>query len=470
MKGKNIVYVMGIGLALTLAGLLASKPDRAPVSGMIIFTQVLPGTTGYNANKARIVAITPEDDQPHVLTDGFYAARAPELSCDAHYIIFSGKKTQGEPWQIWKMNIGNKKAEKIFDCKVDCTDPAFLPDGHIVYSKMIDIGKELKGFALFTCATDGTGHRQITFHPHDDLMSSIMQDGRILFLSQERFPSKNLPQMIAMRPNGTKARLFYINPENTQPISRGKETQDGKMIFAETSNPDQMGGDLVSISLNRPLHSRELLSNDAAYLAAYPLKSGKLIVSCKTSDSKTFNLYEFDPLSKKRGKMIYSNPAYWSIEPVSVYERLRPKKLPDDLVCSDMTGRILCLDANASDMPPLNGSENTSKGTIIQVMGIEGQWGEVPLEDDGSFFLRLTADKPLRFRTVNETGNVVRGPSAWVWVRPHERRGCVGCHEDRELAPKNKRPTAIANLPVEVLAPGTRAGEEIIAKSEKTGK
>ncbi len=471
MKRKNIIYIMGIVLVVALTGLFSLKSDTEPISGMIIFTQVSPGTSDYNADKARIVAITPESDKPELLTEGFYAARSPELSSDARFILFSGKKTMDEPWQIWKMNISTNEAEKIFNCKVDCTDPAFLPDGRIVYSKMVNVSEDAKGFALFTCHADGTGQKQITFHPHDDLLSTIMQDGRILFITKQQYPSAGTPQLMVMRPNGSKIRLFYLNQKDSWPISRGKETKDGKMVFIESSNANEPGGSLVSISLTRPLHSHELLNNDASYHSVYPLKSGKMLVSCKENNAKTFELWEFDPKSKKREKLIFSDPDYWSVEPVAVYARQRPKKLPDELNYKDMTGRVLCLDANNSNMPSLTNSEeaSASKGTAIQVMGLDGIWGEVPLEEDGSFLLRVTANKALRFRTVNEAGEVVRGPSAWIWLSPHERRGCVGCHEDPELSPKNKQPMAIANLPVEVLAPDMPAANEKKKESEKTG-
>jgi len=50
--------------------------------------------------------------------------------------------------------------------------------------------------------------------------------------------------------------------------------------------------------------------------------------------------------------------------------------------------------------------------------------------------------------TFNDDDQVVSGPSDWLWVRPFERRGCVGCHEDSELAPENIVPLAINKWPV----------------------
>jgi hypothetical protein len=37
-----------------------------------------------------------------------------------------------------------------------------------------------------------------------------------------------------------------------------------------------------------------------------------------------------------------------------------------------------------------------------------------------------------------------------MWLRPNERRGCVGCHEDPELVPANRVPLAVKKNPVGV--------------------
>ena len=36
------------------------------------------------------------------------------------------------------------------------------------------------------------------------------------------------------------------------------------------------------------------------------------------------------------------------------------------------------------------------------------------------------------------------------WVMPGERRGCIGCHEDRELTPPNRHVLALREEPVKV--------------------
>jgi hypothetical protein len=59
---------------------------------------------------------------------------------------------------------------------------------------------------------------------------------------------------------------------------------------------------------------------------------------------------------------------------------------------------------------------------------------------------------PLKMELVNRDGKVVRA-SSWVYTRPKENRGCIGCHEDPELTPENREAKALIRKPVKLTAP-----------------
>ena len=88
----------------------------------------------------------------------------------------------------------------------------------------------------------------------------------------------------------------------------------------------------------------------------------------------------------------------------------------------------------------------------IELLGLEKKLAEVEAEADGSVYLKIKSDIPFRFQVINKKGETVRGPSDWLWVRPNERRGCVGCHADREMVPENYVPLAVQKKPVSVSA------------------
>jgi hypothetical protein len=78
--------------------------------------------------------------------------------------------------------------------------------------------------------------------------------------------------------------------------------------------------------------------------------------------------------------------------------------------------------------------------------------GDLRIEDDGSFHLEVPPNTPLKLELVNGGGQVVRA-SSWMYARPKENRGCIGCHEDPELTPENREAKAIIRKPVKLTLP-----------------
>ena len=112
------------------------------------------------------------------------------------------------------------------------------------------------------------------------------------------------------------------------------------------------------------------------------------------------------------------------------------------------TGLLLCQDINFTDPFLPDSSTAIRKALKIEVLGVDTTYGVVDVEQDGSFQLKVMADKPFRIRTLDKDGNVVGVPCSWLWLRPNERRGCIGCHENPELAPENIVSLAVKKSPV----------------------
>jgi len=61
--------------------------------------------------------------------------------------------------------------------------------------------------------------------------------------------------------------------------------------------------------------------------------------------------------------------------------------------------------------------------------------GTVPLAADGSFAVEVPADTPIAFQAVDGEGRSELNEMSWIFVRPGETRGCVGCHQPRQASP-----------------------------------
>ncbi|MBA7528997.1 hypothetical protein ES705_21189 [subsurface metagenome] len=470
MNSEKTIILLKVVLTIGLSGIFLISCKNEPMNGMFIFTQVSVDPDSYREDnmdyrtgrawryfpRARIVAVNPHKPAGSliVLTEDFYSARSPEVSFDGKRLLFAAQQKEYEPWQIWEMDLDNLAGKQVTAFQENCTYPAYLPGGRLVFSKSSPDNSTGSGHALYTCNLDGSDVKQITFHPHADFASTVLQDGRILMISRQLYPGPGDPMFLVMRPDGTKAELFYKGQEGSSLNSRGWETGDGQVLFIESEKSNSEGWKVVAVNQNRPLHSRINLTSEikGQFYSVFPLPSGKLLVSYRPSGTDRYALYEFDPKEKVLGRLIYNDPEYHAMEPVMVAKHTRPRNLPSEVDENKRTGLLFCQNINVSALPVKGNMSSSMKAGKVQVLGIEKKLGEVQVEEDGSFYLKIIADTPIQLQTIDENGQVVNGPSAWIWLRPNERRGCVGCHEDHELAPENLVSLSVKKPPVSIPA------------------
>jgi len=115
----------------------------------------------------------------------------------------------------------------------------------------------------------------------------------------------------------------------------------------------------------------------------------------------------------------------------------------------------------------VDGQEVPLKGTdpidsVAVIVGIPTQQGEMndfsanefekrallgfaPVNSDGSFAIRVPANTPISFATLDNLGRAFVNKRTWLYVQPGEQvTNCTGCHEDRGLVltPTNPNPIA----------------------------
>lgn len=398
------------------------------------------------------IAITDLSKQTRlkILTGDFHSACFPEVSYDGKFILFAGQKNNGDPWQIWEMKLRNGKSRKIITLPDDCTDPVYLPGGRVAFSRHLINDTIREGHPVFTCNLDGSNLKQITFYPGNYFATTILKDGRLLTVSRQLFPVLQDPILTVMRPDGTKADMFYMNGRGKVIINRPRETADGKILLIEEDVKDSSENRLISIKYARPLHSRTELSSGliGKFGAVLPVSPEKYLVSFREKNSNHYSVYEFDSATGNLGEKVLDNKNYDVLDIALATEYQRPKKLPSEVDLQVKTGLLMCQDINFHGFVANAGENSFPQASRIEVMGIDSSYGIVPVEKDGSFYLKVLADKPFRIRSLDENNRVLSAECTWLWLRPNERRGCVGCHEDPETVPANRIPLAVKKDPV----------------------
>jgi hypothetical protein len=76
----------------------------------------------------------------------------------------------------------------------------------------------------------------------------------------------------------------------------------------------------------------------------------------------------------------------------------------------------------------------SSHAYIVHAGNETVELGTVPIMPDGSFSVEVPADTAIAFQAVDGEGRSELNEMSWIFLRPGETRGCVGCHAVRQSA------------------------------------
>jgi hypothetical protein len=440
----------------------------------------LPSPADRYIDGCQIVRFSPKAPaaKPVLLTKGFVSARDPSVSFDGRHIMFAGRRTEAERWQVWRMDSDGKNIVRITRGPADSVSPVYAgsifhlddkrPTPRIVYAK-VERGKLAGGgepvFALYSADLDGGNERRITFNLFSDFDPGMLDNGRIVFSSRRPGGArKGIPgptALMAVNIDGTDLMAFAegagaLGRQETARASRS----GGRLYYIESGGPaDREGGDLAFVSLRRPLHSRSVLAagQKGMFLNPCPLADNRLLASYRPDGGDFFGIYEIDPESGRTIGPIYAEKGFHCLDAHALVPR-SPVRGRSSVVGFGHTdsGVFYCLSVYTGGAPELRG---LPRGAVREVRVLEGLPGTMrilgvaPVEEDGSFQIRVPARTPLSFQLLDERGMSLLGQRSWTWVMPGESRGCISCHEDREMAPPNRLAAAIVKPETRLLSP-----------------
>jgi hypothetical protein len=435
---------------------IAPAPSKNLPDILFVQAPVTPGAALSDRfpQGSRIVLL-PAKQQPSAapinLTANFFAAADPEVSFDATKILFSAKKSVADPWQIWEMNLDGSSQRQLTQCAHDCQRAAYLPGDEIVLTYSESPGADTLS-NLAVVKLNGENFHAITFGRANFWLESVLRDGRILASASWPLSSdpsdKNSRALYTLRPDGAALDSLRCDHEHPATRSEAAELPDGTVIF------------LVAPAASRHSEIREVLTHPAlteirpASLREAPVKAppgiyqfpaqlspDTLIVSYSQSSAKSAAvpqpaLYTFNRKTNSPGPRIFADPQFASVQAVPVLAHPVPKKF----------WSIPLNSSSSSDEP-----SGHIAATITRVRAFaldesshsEHALGESPVEKDGSFFVEVPANQPVRFELLDAKGQILRAEHSYIWARPGEQRGCAGCHSSKAVAPENRWPLTL---------------------------
>lgn len=413
------------------------------------------------AKKLMVLEPARPGTMPRVLIDaGGGAIGSPTVSFDGKRVYFAMVKTGDDFFHLYCIDITEKSAmpRQLTQGPFHDIDPAELPDGRIVFtSTRIGTFEEYHSppaRSLFVMSPEGGDIRPLTQTIIFDNEPEVMADGRLIFIRSDNFfdRGKVETRLHALRPDGTNGETAFgieNSPEYGQRLRQfvcgsPAPMPDGRVAFASApgitlGKPGEPPGDWRHIAVH------------AADVAALP--DGRLL--CTVGErGKYSQIHILDPDSGKAVVLVDLPDAGGLHSPVFLGPRSRPPILPSlvDRAAEDRpdaTGVFFCQDARLT----LNTTAGRRHVRAVRVLAGRGlttrsshsyivhagseviELGTVPLTPDGSFAVEVPADTPIAFQMVDAEGRSELNEMSWNYVRPGERRGCVGCHEPRGSTP-----------------------------------
>lgn len=362
------------------------------------------------------------------LVPGFAASADASVSFDADTVLFAGKKNAGDPWQIWKVPAEGGEPRLVLAAPSDLIRPMWMPGGRLVYAR-----RTPAGFALETAALDGSAVQKLTFLPGNFLPDDVLRDGRVLFESGYPLGAGATPEMYLVYADGSG--VESVRCDHGAPREHGRQMASGDIVFthgqrlARFTSPLAAEGPIAAPAGN--------YSGDVA-----EMPDGRWLLSVRRPGEKHYVLAAWAHESKTASTILARDPARDLVEPVIVASRETPKRHPSALH-DWTTGNLLALDARQSRSGNLSAAPAAVRVETLNDAGHAVALGTAPVEQDGSFFVQATGDRPLRFVLLDAAGNTLREEHGWFWVRRGEQRICVGCHTGPERAPENRVPLVL---------------------------
>ncbi len=397
----------------------------------------------------------------------------------------------------------------------DDYDPCFLPSGRILFvSDRHNGGQRCGNTAVsgdfYTMKADGSDMYRISWHETNVRCPVVDHDGRVIFSRWDYVDRHAYSAQCfwIMYPDGADPRAPHGNYiEDDKPFHPISETDirpipntTGKYMGIEGGHHQAYRGNVVVIDINKRAKYEEQIRffwphwqmggdnpgiNESErftkprrnFKMPWPL-SEQFVIATEYSEILLLDefgnevlLFDCEPLFQIHAGYplpVKPRPKPTAIQPRTYQgERYEQAKQAHDLP----KATISVMNVYETDTPfpqdtkithlricqilgrpknPWGTSRNVylgwSDGTLIKHV-----IGTVPVEEDGSAFFQAPIEREIYFQAVDSTGMAVTSMLSGTFVHPGEHLTCLGCHEDKWIAPSpGNTPLATQRPPSEI--------------------
>jgi len=394
-------------------------------------------------NGARLLLVHNGKAEP--LAPEFAASADADVSFDGNWVIFAGKKNVGDAWQIWEMNLQDRKVRSVVATKTDAARPLYLPGGRLVWAQRTANGFELDSTedsrrreAPPLNPTAGPGITPLTYLRGSAFPTGVLRDGRILFEAGFPFGAAASPEIYLVYADGSGVESYRCDHGRGRWGAR--QLASGDVVFTHGTTLGRFSSPLA--------HEAQVAAPMAHYAGSIAeTEAGEWLLSARQAGQAHYAISRLNPGAAAHAQAarlapVLAVPGSDLVDPVLVVARARPNRHPSGLHPWSYAN-LLALDARISRDGMLREQPAEVR---LEVQDSEGRAvvaGKAPVEKDGSFYVRVPGDRSIRFSLLDKKGAVIRQELGWFWARGGEQRYCVGCHAGPERGPENHVPAVL---------------------------
>ncbi len=410
-----------------------------------------------------------------------------DVSFDGERILFSMRKNIDDDYHIYEIDASGKDLRQLTSMAgVADFDPAYLGDGSIVFSstrepKYCGCNRHIMG-NLFKMDADGANIHQIAKSTLHEGHASVMSDGRILYDRWE-YIDRNFGDaqgLWTVNPDGTSQAVYWGN-NTASPggvIDARQIPASQRVICTFTSCHDRPWGAIAIIDRRSGIDGREpvvrtwpesaieLVGNGdldtftqvtPKYEDPYPLSEEYFLCSRTIGDGEKMGVYLIDVFGNET--LLHTEGA-GCFDPMPLKARPAPDTIPSRRNFENGKAAFYVLDVYEGTH-----MQDVKRGSVKFLRVIESPekrfwtsspWGgqgqqapgmnwhnfenkrilsTVPVEADGSAYFEVPSDTYMFFQLLDEKGMMIQSMRSGTVAQSGEVTGCVGCHDNRHIAP-----------------------------------
>ncbi|MBW7862825.1 MAG: hypothetical protein GX580_06435 [Candidatus Hydrogenedens sp.] len=409
--------------------------------------------------------------------------RDPAVHYDGRTILFSWRRGGTDTFHLWTVQSDGGGLTQLTRGEYDDIEPAWLPDGGIVFVSTRSrrwVNCWLTQVAtLHRCDADGRNVLPLSANIEHDNTPWPLPDGRILYTRWEYVDRSQVDyhHLWAMNPDGTGQMTHFGNMHPPDLYIDAKPvpgTEEILFINSPGHGAKEHAGHVALVDVKRgPDHLPSLRNiTGNGYRDPYPVSADAFLAA----RGRELVLLDRDGVQETLHRIPVTPDRRELHEPRPIRPRSRERVIPARVNYAKETGRLLLSDVRlgrnmdgvgpgeiakllvVESLPkPINYTGGMDPLSYGGTFTLERVLGTVPVEEDGSAYMELPANRSLFLVALDRDDNTVKRMQSFLTVMPGELTSCVGCHEQRTHAPLNpgkgslmaarREPSAVTPVP-----------------------